>query len=589
MSMPRRLLRHLRPHAGALLLALVLALLAGLVDLLRPWTVKVVVDYVLGGRPLPPAVAGLLEVLPGPDSRRALLGWTVAVAVLLAVLGLWLSLVVARRVLRAAQDMVLELAREVFDKLQRLSLGFHGRHEVGDLLQRSTQDVFVGAIVAQTLLPGLVALITLVGMFLVLAGVDLPLAGVAMTVVPLLLAALYWFAPRLDRTTSEQFDRWGKLMTFVENALSAIKVVHAFSGERYVRNRVDADAQRVARAYAGSTFLTTAWEQSTIAVTGIGSAAVLGVGAVRVLSGSLTLGDLLVFTAYLSSLYAPLQSLAKAVGGVVEIRSRGRRVVEILDSDDDVPEPLRPVVPAALRGEVVWEGVVFGYDESRPVLRGVDLRAAPGEVTAIVGPSGVGKSSLASLVPRFYDPWQGRVLLDGIDVRDLPLRLLRHQVALVLQEPYLFPVSVADNIRFGSPGASRSDVEAAARRARADEFVEQLPDGYDTVLGEHGTTLSGGQAQRIALARALVRNAPVLVLDEPTSALDAETEADVLEAITAAASGRTVVLISHRQSTLAIADRTFEMRDGRLTERPGAPAPHRRAARSPSLDPIGTP
>jgi ATP-binding cassette subfamily B protein/subfamily B ATP-binding cassette protein MsbA len=588
MPVPGGLLRHLRPHVGALAIALLLALLAGLVDLLRPWTVKVVVDYVLGGRPPPAALMTALAPLPGPATRGALLAWTIAVAVALTVLSLWLSLVVARRVLRAAQVMVLDLAREVFDKLQRLSLGFHGRHAVGDLLQRSTQDVFVGAIVAQTLLPGLVALITLLAMFLVLASVDLVLAGVAVTVVPLLLLALSWFAPRLDRTTSEQFDRWGRLMTFVENALSAVKVVHAFSGERYVRDRVDADARGVARAHAGSAFLTTAWEQSTIAITGVGSAAVLGIGALRVLSGSLTLGDLLVFTAYLTSLYAPLQSLAKAVGGVVEIRSRGRRVLEILEADDDVAEPAAPVVPAAVRGEVVWAGVHFGYDANRPVLRGVDLCARPGEVTAIEGPSGVGKSSLASLVPRFYDPWEGQVLLDGIDVRDLPLRLLRNSIAFVLQEPHLFPVSVADNILFGSPGASRPDVEEAARQARAHGFIEDLPDGYDTVLGEHGTTLSGGQAQRIALARALLRKAPVLVLDEPTSALDAETEADILEAVVGAARERTVLLISHRQTTLSIADRTFAMHAGRLTEQPGSAGPTRRSQAS-VLDGAGTP
>jgi ATP-binding cassette subfamily B protein/subfamily B ATP-binding cassette protein MsbA len=585
MSLPRHLLRHLRAHAGALVSVLVLALLTGVLDLARPWTVKIVVDYVLDGQPLPAALANVLAVLPGPDTRGALLAWTVVAAAVLVLLVLWLSLVVARMVLRVAQDMVLDLAREVFDKLTRLSLSFHSRHQVGDLLQRSTQDVFIGAVVPQVLLPGLVALITLVVMFVVLASIDLLLAVIALTVVPLLLVALYWFAPRLDKTTTEQFDRWGTLMTFVENALSAVKVVHAFSGEKYVRDRVDTDATKVAHAYAGTALLTTAWEQATIAITGVGSAVVLGVGATRVISGSLTLGDLLIFTAYLTSLYAPLQSLSKAVSGVVEIGSRGRRVMEILEAGDDVPEPERPVVPEEVRGEILCVGVHFGYEPGRPILQGVDLRARPGEVTAIVGPSGAGKSSLASLVPRFYDPAQGQLLLDGIDIRDLPLGLLRDNVALVLQDPYLFPVSVAENIRFGSPGATRAAVETAARQARAHDFIADLPDGYDTVLGEHGTTLSGGQAQRIALARALIKNAPVLVLDEPTSALDAETESDILAAIVVAAQDRTVLLISHRPTTLAIADRTFAMRAGRLTEQVAGEAADFHPAVD--LDPIG--
>jgi ATP-binding cassette subfamily B protein len=566
MSLARLLLRHLQPHVRPLALALLLALLTGVLELLRPWTVKVVVDYVLGDQPMPAALDAAFVALPGPATRGALLAWTIAAAVLLVLVGLWLGLVVSHLVLRVARQSVLDLAREVFDKLQRLSLAFHGRHQVGDLLQRSTQDAFIGAVVAQTLLPGLVALVTLIVMFVVLASVDLPLAGVALTVVPLLLLTLVWFAPRLDRTTREQFDRWGKLMALVENALSAIKVVQGFSGQRYVRGRVDSEASGLARAYAGSTFLDTAWQQSSMAITGIGSAAVLGVGATRVWSGSLTLGDLLIFTAYLAALYAPLQSLSKGVGGFVQITSRGRRVMEILDARDDVLEPAHPVIPESVRGELVFEGVRFGYEPGRPVLQDVDLRARPGEVTAIVGASGAGKSSLAALVPRFYDAWQGQVLLDGIDVQDMPLRFLRDNVALVLQDPYLFPITVADNILFGRPGATQIDVEAAAHQARAHEFIEDLPEGYDTVIGEHGTTLSGGQAQRIALARALLKKAPVLVLDEPTSALDAETEADILGVIVEAARERTVLLISHRETTLSIADRTFEMHAGRLTE-----------------------
>jgi ATP-binding cassette subfamily B protein/subfamily B ATP-binding cassette protein MsbA len=566
MGLSGRVLRLLRPHLRGLAGAAVMALAAGLVELAQPWTLKIVVDYVLGDRPLPEGGAAVVAVLPGPATRGALLGWTVAAAVVLVGLDLWLNLVLTRRVLRVAQGSVLELAHQVFEKMQRLSLAFHRRHQVGDLLQRSTQDVFIGAVVAQTVLPGVVALLMLVVMFTVLARVDLLLTGVALAVVPLLLLALRWFAPRLDRTTKEQFDRWGTLMAFVENALSAVRVIQAFSAQHSVQDRVRREARGVAQAYAGTTMINTAWDRATVAITGLGSAAVLGVGALRVLSGSLTLGDLLIFTSYLMTLYTPLQMMSKGVAGLVELNSRGRRVLEVLDADEDVAEPEHPVVPARVLGEVTYRNVRFGYDHGTPILERVNLRAKPGRVTAIVGPSGAGKSSLVSLLPRFYDPWEGQVLLDGIDVRAYRLELLRDSIALVLQDPYLLPITVADNIRLGRPGADGADVERAARQAEAHGFIEELPDGYDTVLGEHENSLSGGQAQRIALARALVKGAPVLVLDEPTSALDAETEADILRALVTAARERTVLLISHRATTVAIADETWRLEAGTLTE-----------------------
>jgi ATP-binding cassette, subfamily B, bacterial len=291
------------------------------------------------------------------------------------------------------------------------------------------------------------------------------------------------------------------------------------------------------------------------------------VGAQHALSGRLSVGTILVFLAYLSSLYSPLQDVSHGASTVSEAVGSARRVVEILDAPPDVVDRPGAVALAAVRGEVGFDEVWFGYERGRPVLRGVSFEARPGEVVAIVGPTGAGKSTLAGLLPRFFDPDRGRVLLDGHDLRGLRLGTVRESVSLVLQESFLFPFSIAENIAYGRPGASREEIEAAARAANVHEFVSGLPDGYDTLLGERGATLSGGERQRVAIARALLKDAPVLVLDEPTSALDAETEQSLLEALERLMAGRTTLVIAHRLSTIRRADQILVLSAGEIVER----------------------
>jgi ATP-binding cassette subfamily B protein/subfamily B ATP-binding cassette protein MsbA len=277
-------------------------------------------------------------------------------------------------------------------------------------------------------------------------------------------------------------------------------------------------------------------------------------------------GSILVFLAYLRAFYDPLNALMYAPSALHFVAGSARRVMEVLEAEREVAERPGAAPLARARGQVALQGVTFGYEPGRPVLRAVDLEARPGETVAIVGPSGAGKSTLVGLVPRFYDPWAGRVLLDGADLRDLRLADLRAQVALVLQEPFLFPVSVADNIAYGRPQASRAEVEAAAEAANAHAFIAALPDGYDTVVGERGATLSGGERQRLAIARALLKDAPILVLDEPTAALDAQTEALLLQALERLMAGRTTLIIAHRLSTIRRADRIAVLDGGALAE-----------------------
>jgi ATP-binding cassette subfamily B protein/subfamily B ATP-binding cassette protein MsbA len=296
---------------------------------------------------------------------------------------------------------------------------------------------------------------------------------------------------------------------------------------------------------------------------------VFWVGADQALSGTLSVGTILVFIAYLGSLYAPVHDVSHASGTINEALGSALRVVEVLDARAEVVDRVGARGLAGVRGAVAVEGVWFGYEPGRPVLRGVSFSAAPGEVVAVVGPTGAGKSTLVSLLPRFFDPDRGRVLLDGHDVRDVRLGDVRGSVSLVLQESFLFPFSVAENIAYGRPGASREEIVEVARAANAHEFVSRLPEGYDTVVGERGATLSGGERQRLAIARALLKDAPVLILDEPTSALDAETEAALLEALERLMVGRTTVVIAHRLSTIRGADQILVLRDGEIVERGG--------------------
>jgi ATP-binding cassette subfamily B protein/subfamily B ATP-binding cassette protein MsbA len=355
-------------------------------------------------------------------------------------------------------------------------------------------------------------------------------------------------------------------MSHVHQTLSGLSVVQGFAQEDRQQRRFQefaADAIRVNRREAGATAML------GLAANGlatVGMAAILWQGGRHVLSGQLSVGQMLVFVAYLTSLQDQLRIMTEAYGSFQSARGSLDRVMEVLDVERDVVDrPGARSVPA-VRGAIRLECVSFGYDPGQPVLRDVSLEVKPGQTLALVGPTGAGKSTLVGLVPRFYDPWRGRVLVDGFDVRDLTVRSLRSHIALVLQEPFLFPLSVADNIAYGRPTANRAEIEAAARVANAHAFIERLPHGYDTLVGERGATLSGGERQRLSIARAVLKDAPILLLDEPTSALDAETEALLLEALERLRKGRTTLIIAHRLSTIRRADCIAVLENGTIVE-----------------------
>jgi ATP-binding cassette subfamily B protein/subfamily B ATP-binding cassette protein MsbA len=368
----------------------------------------------------------------------------------------------------------------------------------------------------------------------------------------------------MDRSYEQQ-EAEGKIYDVVEQTFSSISLVQAFGCEAANEGRF---AGATGATLAATRTLTRVQLQFKILIglaTATGTAGILWVGTQHAPRG-LSIGAILLFLSYLGSLYAPLEAMMYSTSTIQGAAGSARRVREILLAEQEVRDQSGAPPLSSVRGHVRIENVTFGHETGRPILRNVSLEARPGETVAIVGPTGAGKSTLVSLVPRFFDPWEGRVTLDGHDVRQVQLRSLRSHIALVLQEAFLFPLTIAENIAYGRPGATLAEIEAAARAANAHEFITRLPNGYQTVIGERGATLSGGERQRISIARALLKNAPVLILDEPTSALDVVTEGGLLDALERLAQGRATFIIAHRLSTIRRADRIVAIEEGQIAE-----------------------
>lgn len=551
------------------------AVLAGLslagvgAEVLKPWPMMLLVDGLFQPnkeRPLPPWAAEAL----GWVSPVTALGMLAAATVALFALQWGIGALQSYLQVGLGNRMVFDLGGRLFDHLQRQTVVFHGKHRAGDLVRRILNDAgCVRALVLWVILPAGSALVSLITMFLVMWRLDPKLTLLAMAAAPVLAMLIKFFAGMLADRSYQQQQIEGSVMALAEETLTAIPIVQAFGREELEDRRFSDLAARATQANVRATMAGWYFKAGTTAVTSLGTAAVLVVGGEHVLAGTLSLGSLLVFIAYLASLYAPLEAMSYLSSQFASAAGGARRVLEILDARDAVTEKVGAVAPASGPevGRVRLERVTFGYEAGRPVLREVDLEARPGQMIALVGPTGAGKSTLVSLIPRLFDVWEGRVTIGGQDVRNLTLDGLRAQVSMVLQEPFLLPLSVAENIAYGRPGATRQEIEAAARAANAEEFIAALPEGYDTVIGERGATLSGGQRQRLSIARAILKNAPILILDEPTSALDVETEAAVMGALERLMKGRTTLVIAHRLSTVRRADVILFLQEGRIVER----------------------
>jgi len=565
MPMLKKLLPYLKPHCWLIAWALFQVFLIAGFELLKPWPLQVVIDNVLGGKPFQ------IVAVSSSSPTLILLGACLAIVVVHFGAGA-LTLLHNYTTIRVGQNMVNDLRGALYAHLQRLSLAFHGRQRVGDLLYRITADSFaVQTMIMNGALPILSAAVLLGGMLVVLFPLDPGLTLLALTVVPILFALIAGFNKKIIDVASEVRATESRVYSLVQWAMSSIKIVQAFTKEDEEHRRFMGASRESLRATLRLYNWQTLYSAAVNIVIAGGTALVIYAGARAVMSGTLSVGQLIVFISYLAQLYAPINQITQSWGLIAGARVGARRVFEILDTEADLKDGSRSFPPEGARGDVAWRGISFRYRPDIPVLAGIDLRVAAGAKIAVIGATGAGKSTLLGLLPRFFDPSAGVVEIDGVDLRDYQLKSLRNQIAMVLQPPLIFPLSVRDNIAYGCAGAADAEIEEAARLARIHDLIASLPEGYDTVIGEAGISLSEGEKQRVTIARALLRDAPILILDEPTSALDVTTEALVMAGIERLMAGRTTFIIAHRLSTVRRCDRIVVLRDGVIAEQ-GTPS-----------------
>ncbi len=561
----RRSFGYLRPYKGLSALTLLVTIADALVPLLAPWPLKIMVDNVLGGHPLPPLLSGPLG--PLAENRVALLALVIAAGVLIQALGSGLTVINTYLRTRIEQGMVLDFRSDLFQHAGRLSLAFHDQRRTGDFMNRiNLQSNAIGAIPMTVPLLAQ-SLITLIGMFVVALFIHPYLAVLSLVVVPFLYYSIAYYAKRISPRVKKVRMMEGQSLSILHEAMSMLRVIMAFGREGYHHARFRRQGETALRARVRLTVGQTLFDLAVSLTTAAGTALVLGFGAYFVIQGELTVGQLLVVIAYIGAVYTPLQVISGAIGPIQEHLISLRMAFELLDAEPDIREVWDAVEFEEGWGYVGFDHVHFSYTGRKETLSDISFKVAPGQLVGVVGPTGAGKSTLVSLIPRFYDLQEGRVMVDGIDVRHWKLAALRDQISVVLQEPLLFHGSIANNIRYGRLDASLKEVMEAAKAANAHEFIMRLPKKYDTIVGERGSRLSGGERQRISVARAFLKSAPILILDEPTSSVDSKTEAVILEALQRLAEGKTTFMIAHRLSTLWDADMILVMSGGRIVER----------------------
>jgi ATP-binding cassette subfamily B protein len=556
MSIYRRVLQYYRPFLGPTLVGLLLSLCGIALNLLKPWPFKYIVDDILPRNPH--AYFG-----NSPDLVPLLCLALVGIQLLWGLTNLASNYIFVKAGLQA----LLKLRTDLYAYLQSLSLKYHDARRSSDSSFRVAYDSqSIQTIYNKGFTNIFGSVITLIGAFVVMVRIDWQLALLSLAVVPAIVVAIYFFANRIRRDSTSIQEQESALLAQAQEGLSAVRMVHAFGREEWEVRQFHLQAQQSFHANLRLTLtnVNSALVISTLMV--LGTAAMYYLGTLHVLAGTLTLGSLLVFSAYLLMLYQPLESLTYTAWAMEGATAGARRCFEVLDREDDVVDAPNAREITKTSGAIGFHKVSFGYAPGQPVLHDVDLAIAPNQIVALVGGTGAGKSTLLSLVPRFYDPDQGMVTLDDCDLRQITKKSLRDKIAIVLQDTLLFSTTIRENIAYGRPGATDAEIREAARRAQADEFISRLPAGYDSPVGERGGHLSVGQRQRIGIARAFLKNAPILLLDEPTSALDPTTEAAIMETIKDLMHGRTTLIVTHRLATIHGVDRIVVLEHGRIVE-----------------------
>ncbi len=556
--------RHMGPQWRVLILACICMLGASAMELLRPWPIKLIFDVILA----PQAKPGFLDHLALLGGNAGTLLAALALSVLLiAVLAGLFRYGEAYLTASVGQKVVAAIRWQLYRHIQRLSHSFHDAHHSGDLLVRLTGDIgMLRELMVGSVLFVSENLLVLFGMVAIMFWMDWQLTLVALGILPVLTLVALQFSGKIKKATQKQRRKEGQIAGLISETISAIAVVQAFAREQYESERFSSQNKASVKADLKAKRLEANLNRLVEVILAVGTCGVLWLGVKRVLGGILTPGDLLVFVAYLASMYKPIRKLAALTNRIAKASACGERIISILETEPEIADAPDAIVAPHFRGAVAFEGVDFWYHPGEPVLNGVSFTVNPGERVALVGPSGVGKSTIANLLLRFYDPTRGRILIDGTDIRRYTLASLRDQIAVVLQEAVLFGATIRDNIAYGKLDATLEEIVASAKAANAHDFILELEKGYDTAVGERGGTLSGGQRQRIAIARAIIRNAPILILDEPMAGLDVESEVKVREALKRLIAGKTCLLITHDLQAVAEADLLLVLEAGRIVE-----------------------
>lgn len=564
--MLRRLLSYWQTAKKETFLGAGLLVLATAVDLLQPWPVKWLVDYVFGSHTAPQWLTAIWPMLGTKDVAGGITA--VCVSILLLALTYRLTHTIGQFFLiRAGAHLVQQLRCHACEHLHRLSLAYHDSKKVGDSLYRVAYDSHAAqSFLNGALVPAASGALLLTGVVIVMLQINVLLTLVTMAVAPLFWAIIRGFSRRLDLQSQRYHESESILVSTIQESLTSIRAVQAFTLEPRTAEKVRGQSEKSLTANQRMTRTQLIYSACAGLAVALGTASVVWVASHQVLNGNLSLGDILVFLAYLGMLYQPMNTFSQSASIIHSANAQLRRVFEIIDAVPEIKDKPGAITLPVVRGGIEWRDLSFDYDPQSPVLNAVNLTVQPGQVLAIVGRTGAGKTTLASLLIRFYDPTGGAILLDGHDLRDLKLSWLRQQVSVVLQDPVLFSATIAENIACGKADATAEEIRQAARHAQADEFIQALPNGYDTMLGERGVNLSGGQRQRLSIARAFLKNAPILILDEPTSALDTHTEEALLACLRDLMRGRTTFVIAHRLSTVRQADAIIVLEHGKIIE-----------------------
>jgi ATP-binding cassette subfamily B protein len=560
------MLEILRPHSKALALGLVAAVGETVASLLEPWPLKIVLDNVLKSKPIQGWLNPLIQSIAGTEPL-AILRFSGFAVLAIAVAGACFSYGEKYYTTSVGQWVMHDLRRTLYSHIQRMSLGFHDQSQTGDLISRVTSDIdAVQSFITSGLLGALINCLTLVGMVGVMFYINWRFTLIALSVAPVLFLVVYHYTLRIKKAAREVRKKEGEIVSVVQEVLTSIRVVKAFAREDYEQHRLEEQSLESIEVALRARALKARLSPIVEIIVAVGTAMVLWFGGRLALAGSLSTGSLILFIWYLGKMYKPMQELSKTTDAYSKASVGYERIREVLDIERDVQDLPGARRTGKLRGKIEFENVSFSYAKNEPTLTNVSFKIEPGQVAALVGPTGAGKTTVINLIPRFYDPSGGIVKIDDQDVRQFQQKSLREHISFVLQDTLLFHGPIWQNIAYGKPDASRQEILRAAELANASEFIDKMPEGYDTLVGERGATLSGGQRQRIAIARAVIRNTPILILDEPSSGLDAASEQLVFEALDRLMEGKTCVIVAHRFATIRRADIIFVVKDGGIVQ-----------------------